>query len=79
MATGDPGGPGANVLAHVGEEYSLLIATATTLHPETVAATAQERGPSTALAMSCLAHLMVCYSQVSGIAMHHVFFVFYQK
>lgn len=51
METGDPGAPGASVLAHVGEEYSLPTAIATTLHLETVAATAQERGPYTALAM----------------------------
>lgn len=47
MATGGPGGPGASVLAHVGEEFNLPIATAIILLPETMAATAQERGPST--------------------------------
>lgn len=72
MATGDPGGPGASVLAHVGEEYSLLIGTAITLHPETVAATAQGRGPSTAPATSCPAHLTVRCSQVSVTTMCHV-------
>lgn len=59
METGDPGAPGASVLAHVGEECSLPTAIATTLHLETVAATAQERGPYTALAMSHPAHLTV--------------------
>lgn len=51
METGGPGAPGASVLALVGEEYSLPTAIAITLHLETVAATAQERGPYTALAM----------------------------
>lgn len=73
MATGDPGGPGASVRAHVGEEYSLPIATAITLHPETVAATAQGRGPSTAPAVSCPAHLMVCCYQVSATAVCNLY------
>lgn len=72
MATGDPGGPGASVLAHVGEECSLPIGTAITPHPETVAATAQARGPSTAPATSCPAHQTVRYSQVSAATVRHV-------
>lgn len=59
MATGGLGGPGASVLAHVEEEYSLPIATAITRPPETVAATAQGREPSTAPAVSRPARLMV--------------------
>lgn len=59
METGGPGAPGASVLAHVGEECSLPTAIAITLHLETVAATAQGRGPYTAPAVSPPAHLMV--------------------
>lgn len=66
MATGGPGGPGANVLAHVEEEYSLPIATAITQPPETMAATAQERGPSTVPVVLCPAQLTVRCSQVSA-------------
>lgn len=47
MATGGPGAPGASVLAPVEEECNLPIVTAITRRPETVAATARERGPST--------------------------------
>ena len=70
MATGDPGGPGASVLARVGEECSLPIAIAITPHPETVVATARGRGPSTVPAASRPAHPTVRCSQVS--ATHHV-------
>lgn len=59
METGDPGAPGASVLAHVGEEYSSPTAIAITLHLETVAAIAQERGPYTAPAVSRPVRLMV--------------------
>lgn len=69
MAAGDPGVPGASVLAHVGEEYSLPIATAITLRPETMAVTAQGRGPSTAPAVSYPAQPMVRCSQVSATIM----------
>lgn len=71
METGDPGVPGASVPAHVGEEYSLPTAIATTPHLETVAATAQERGPYTALAMSHPAHLTVrcCLTSVTACVM----------
>lgn len=72
MATGGPGGLGASVLAHVGEEYSLPTGTAIIPHPETAAATARGRGPSTAPAMSCPAHLTVRCSQVSATTMCHV-------
>lgn len=76
MATGGPGGPGASVPAHVGEEYNLPIATAITQHPETVAATAQERGPSTDPAVLCPALRMVRRSQVSATAMCHLQILF---
>lgn len=65
METGGPGAPGASVLARVGEEYSLPTAIAITLHLETVAATAQEKGPYTALAMWHPAHLTVWCSLTS--------------
>lgn len=65
METGDHGAPGASVLAHVGEEYSLPTAIAITLHLETVAATAQERGPYTAPAVLHPVHLMVGCSWMS--------------
>lgn len=68
MATGGPGGPGASVLAHVGEEYSLPIATAITQHPGTVAATAPERGPFTDPAVLHPAPPMVGRSLVSATA-----------
>lgn len=76
MATGGPGGPGASVLAHVGEEYNLPIATAITQHPETVAATAQERGPSTDPAVLRPAPWMVRPSQASAPAMCHLQILF---
>lgn len=63
MVTGGPGVPGASVLVHVEEESSLLTATAITLHPETMAVTAQGRGPSIAPAVSHPVLPMVCCSE----------------
>ena len=59
METGGPGAPGVSVPAHAGEEYSLPTAIAITRHLETVAATAQGRGPYTVPAVSLPAHLTV--------------------
>lgn len=59
MEIGGPGAPGVSVLALAGEEYSLPTAIAITPHLETVAATAQGRGPYTVPAVSYPAHLTV--------------------
>lgn len=67
MEIGGPGDPGVSVLALVGEEYSLPTAIAITQHLETVAATAQGRGPYTVPAVSHPAHLTVNLSATSSV------------
>lgn len=69
MEIGGPGAPGVSVLAHAGEECSLPTAIVITLHLETVAATAQGRGPYTVPAVLHPAHPMVS-TLPSGVSNH---------
>lgn len=67
MEIGGPGAPGVSVLAHAGEECSLPTAIVITLHLETVAATAQGRGPYTVPAVLHPAHPMVNLFAMSSV------------